>query len=209
MLARYLFGQAEDAARSHREVAAFAAINQMQDAIEIFFLAGADHLNADIGRRTEFEQYIDKINEKLSEPLPFRQRLIEINKVRVLSKHNGVPPNPTELTGYLVEARRFFEEGCQLIFGRSFWIISLIELLPDGETRLCVTEAEKFYHEGQYHRCLVECRKVIYIEIEQHYVIDMFAHGEANLFAQAICKAPTHTKNIFPGLNRLCTGGRP
>src|SRR5258707_4892231 len=111
MLARYFLGQAEDAAKSHREVAAFAAINMLQDAIEIFFLAAADHLNARIERRTEFEQYIDKINEKLAEPLPFRQRLIEINKVRVLSKHNGVPPNTTELMGYLVDARQFFEEA--------------------------------------------------------------------------------------------------
>jgi hypothetical protein len=50
-----------------------------------------EQLKVDINRRTEFEQYIDKISEKLSEPLPFRQRLIEINKVRVLSKHNGIP----------------------------------------------------------------------------------------------------------------------
>jgi hypothetical protein len=195
MLARYFLGQAEDAAKSHREVAAFAAINMLQDAIEIFFLAAADHLNARIERRTEFEQYIDKINEKLAEPLPFRQRLIEINKVRVLSKHNGVPPNTTELMGYLVDARQFFEEGCQKIFGRSFWTISLIELLPDSETRLCVTEAEKFYHEGKYHKCLVECRTAIYIEIEHNYVIDTFKDGGDFIFAQAICKAPHHTKN--------------
>jgi hypothetical protein len=164
MLARYLFGQAEDAAKSHREVASFAAINMLQDAIEIFFLAAADHLNAKIERRTEFEQYIDKINEKLLDPLPFRQRLIEINKVRVLSKHNGVAPNTTELRGYLSEARRFFEAGCQTIFGRQFWTVSLIELLPDGEGRQCVTDAEQFYQGGRYRECLVECRKAIYIE---------------------------------------------
>src|SRR5262245_15797380 len=93
MLARYLFNQAKSAFRSNREVATFAAINSLQDAIEIFFLAAADHLGVEIGRRTEFEQYIDKLNERLAEPLQFRQRLIEINKVRVLAKHNGVPPN--------------------------------------------------------------------------------------------------------------------
>jgi hypothetical protein len=35
MLARYLLGQAENEVRSHREVAAFAAINMLQDAIDI------------------------------------------------------------------------------------------------------------------------------------------------------------------------------
>ena len=78
----------------------------------------AEHLNAEINRRTEFEQYIDRINEKLPEPLPFRQRLIEINKVRILSKHNGVPPNRTELGGYVEDARLLFEEACQKLFSR-------------------------------------------------------------------------------------------
>ena len=194
MLARYLFNEAENAARSGREVAAFAAINILQDAIEIFFLATADHLNAEIGRRTEFEQYIDKINERLPEPLPYRQRLIEINKVRVLSKHNGVPPNTTELTGYLVEARRFFEEACQRVFGKSFWTVSLIDLLPDGEKRTFIVEAERHYQAKEYQKCLAECRKVIYEVIERRYVIDAFAHGES-LLGQSLCQAPSYAKN--------------
>jgi hypothetical protein len=195
MLARYLFSQAKDAVRSNREVATFAAINLLQDAIEIFFLAAAEHLNAEISRKTEFEQYIDKINEKLAEPLPFRQRLIEINKVRVLSKHNGIPPNRTELTGYVEDARLFFEEACQKLFSTSFWTISLIDLLPEGETRQFVTEAEKFYNEGKYYECLIECRKAIYSEIESSYVIDFFADGESSWFAAAMCKAPDYTKS--------------
>jgi hypothetical protein len=190
MLARYLFSQAKDAVRSNREVATFAAINLLQDAIEIFFLAAADHLNAEINRRTEFEQYIDKINEKLAEPLPFRQRLIEINKVRVLSKHNGIPPNRTELTGYVEDARLFFEEACQTLFSTSFWTISLIDLLPESETRQFVTEADKFYSQGEYYSCLIECRKAIYSEIESSYVIDFFVDGENSWFAAAMCKAP-------------------
>ena len=195
MLARYLFSLAKDAVRSNREVATFAAINLLQDAVEIFFLAAAEHLNAEISRRTEFEQYIDKINEKLPEPLPFRQRLIEINKVRILSKHNGVPPNRTELGGYVEDARLFFEDACQKLFSHAFWTISLIDLLPEGETRHFVSQAEKFYNEQEYYNCLVECRKAIYVEIESSYVIDSFVVGESSLFAAALCKAPERTKN--------------
>jgi hypothetical protein len=194
MLARYLFSQSKDAFESNREVATFAAINLLQDAIEIFFLAAADHLNVDINRRTEFEQYLDKINEKLTEPLPFRQRLVEINKVRVLSKHNGIPPNRTELGGYVEDARHFFEAACQKLFDDSFWTISLIDLLPIGEPRQFVTAAESFYNDREFHKCLVECRKAIYVEIEKDYVIDQFLHGD-NMFAAAMCKAPSHTKN--------------
>lgn len=195
MLARYLFSQSKDAVASNREVATFAAINLLQDAVEIFFLAAADHLNIELNRRTEFDQYLDKVSEKLSEPLPFRHRLIEINKVRVLSKHDGIPPNRTELAGYLEDARQFFEEACHRLFDRSFWTISLIELLPMGETRQFVTNAEKLFNEREYHKCLIECRKAIYVEIEAAYVIDQFAHDEVNLLSAAACKSPSHTKN--------------
>ncbi|PDT62570.1 hypothetical protein CO678_09030 [Bradyrhizobium diazoefficiens] len=195
MLARYLFSQSKDAVASNREVATFAAINLLQDAIEIFFLAAADHLNVELNRRTEFDQYLDKIGEKLAEPLPFRHRLIEINKVRVLSKHNGIPPNRTELTGYVEDARQFFEDACEKLFGNSFWTISLIDLLPMGETRQFVSAAEKYFNEREYHKCLVECRKAIFVEIEQDYVIDQFAYGDTNILIAAMCKAPSHTKN--------------
>src|ERR1700704_5460120 len=90
MLARFLCNQALENAKSHREVAGFAAINMLQDSIEIFFLASAEFLNADIGKKTDFEQYIDKVNDRLGDnELPFSRRLVEINKVRVLSKHEG------------------------------------------------------------------------------------------------------------------------
>jgi len=77
----------------------------------------------------------------------------------------------------------------------SFWTISLIDLLPNGETRQFVTEAEKFYNEGKYYLCLIECRKAIYTEIESSYVIDVFTAGENSWFAGAMCKAPDFTKS--------------
>jgi hypothetical protein len=197
MLARYLLGSAEAAQKSHREVGAFAAINMLQDAIEVFFLAAAEHLNADIGKRTEFDGYIDKINEKLPDPLAFRKRLSEINKVRVLSKHDGVPPNATELIGYLQTGRDFFDQACPTIFGRPFWTISLIQLLEDNESKTLASEAEQLFEQRDYLACLIACRKIIFLQIEEDYVIEQFAHSEPgeNSFGFAICKASAYCKN--------------
>jgi len=84
-------------------------------------------LNAVIGRNADFAQYLDRINDKLSpNELPFRQRLLEINKVRILSKHNGVPPNPTELGGYVSIAKDFLEQACLAAFELEFWAVSLL-----------------------------------------------------------------------------------
>src|ERR1700730_2039445 len=150
-LSRYLFHLGSDHASMHRGVAAFACINMLQDAVEIFLLAAAEHVGVKIARRTEFEQYLDLINEKIApDELPFRRRLIEINKVRVLSKHDGIGPNATELSGYVGHARDFFEQACRQIFDHDFWSVSLIELLNDGEKKELLVEAERRFDDGDY-----------------------------------------------------------
>src|SRR2546423_1428587 len=89
-LSRDLFELATQNARSEQEVAGAACVNLLQDAVEIFLLAASDHLNVHLALKTDFPQYLDKINEVIGDELPFRRRLIEINRVRVLSKHDGI-----------------------------------------------------------------------------------------------------------------------
>ena len=135
-LARYLFQLAAQNARSDLDVANSASINLLQDAIEIFLLAAIAHLNVQIGPRTDFPQYLDKIVEATGEELPFRRRLIDINKVRNLSKHDGISPNAKEIVGYLADARKFLEQASNKNLNTDFWSInSLISLLEDRESR--------------------------------------------------------------------------
>src|SRR5262249_46519842 len=86
-LSRYLFELALQNASSRQEIADAVCINLIQDGIEVFFLATIDHLNITVASRTEFSQYLDKLSENLDYELPFRSRLLEINRVRVNSKH--------------------------------------------------------------------------------------------------------------------------
>jgi len=83
-----------------------------------------------------------------------------------------------------VDARQFFEELSE-DFGRCS-DYQPYELLRQ-QTRLCVTEAEKFYHEENT-QMFVECRR-LYIRDEHNYVIDTFKDGGRLYFPQAICKA--------------------
>jgi hypothetical protein len=92
-LSRHLFEMALRNARQQQEAADAAAVNLLQDAIEIFFLAAFDFLNIAVAQRTEFNQYLDKLSDAVGGDLPFRRRLMEINRVRVHSKHEGIPPN--------------------------------------------------------------------------------------------------------------------
>jgi hypothetical protein len=170
-LSRYLFELATQNARSDQEIAGSACVNLLQDAIEIFLLAVSDHLNVDLGPKTAFPQYLDKINEAISDELPFRRRLLEINRVRVLSKHDGIPPNRQEIAGYVSDARKFLEQACTKILGVDFWSISLIQLLDNGDAKNLLLEAEEKFNKGEFSECMVACRKAFYLEFESSYDI--------------------------------------
>src|SRR5260370_8200280 len=86
-LSRYLFELALQNANSQQETADAACMHLIQDAIEVFFLAAFDHLDITVSGRTDFPQYLDKLTEKLNYELPFRRPLLEINRVRLHSKH--------------------------------------------------------------------------------------------------------------------------
>src|SRR5437763_7959208 len=111
LLARRLYDLARDSIRSTNEMSLMVGINILQDSVESFLLAVSEHVNAAVGTRTVFEQYIDLIDEKRSpEKLPFRARLLTLNRLRVASKHHAIPPVKSEAEGMLVPVREFFKE---------------------------------------------------------------------------------------------------
>jgi hypothetical protein len=193
-LSRYLFELATQNARSDQEVAGAACVNLLQDAVEIFLLAASDHLNVHLAVKTDFPQYLDKINEVIGDELPFRRRLIEINRVRVLSKHDGIPPNQKEVAGYVSDVRKFLEQACTKVLNVDFWSISLIQLIDDGEAKNLLLKAETSFTKGDYQKCLIACRKAFYVEFESSYDIqkDMDNPGGGILFGS---RAPYYARN--------------
>jgi hypothetical protein len=191
-LSRYLFELATQNARSDQEVAGAACVNLLQDAIEIFLLAASDHLNVDLSAKTGFPQYLDKMNEAINDELPFRRRLLEINRVRVLSKHDGIPPSSKDIPGYVSDARKFLEQACTKLLGVDFWSISLIQLVDDGEAKNLLLEAETNFKTGTYSECLIACRKAFYVEFESFYDIQKDLEGAGLFFGS---RAPYYARN--------------
>jgi hypothetical protein len=188
-LSRYLFQIAIQNAQSDQEVAGAACVNLLQDAIEIFLLAALDHLNVRVAARTDFPQYLDKINEATNDELPFRRRLLEINKVRVAAKHDGIPPNRKEIQGYVSDAGKFLEQACRKVLDVDFWSVSLTRLLSDNEGKELLLESEKQFDRGDYQECLTSCRKAFYLEFESEY--DIRKDEEAVIFGS---RAPYYAR---------------
>ncbi len=172
----------------HRGVAGFTCITLLDDGLEVFLLTSAEHVSAQLGQRVDFAQYFDLINEKLHpKQLPLRQRLLEIHRVRNSAKHHGVSPNTTELDGYVRDARNFLDHACSQVFDVDFWSVSLIALIEQGEQKDLLSAAETAFKESRFHECLVDCRKVLFLEFEKDYDIKdpgILYWGKAPLYAR-------------------------
>ena len=68
-VSRYLLHLAADNGRM-ATVSSHACINILQDAIEMFFVASAEHLNIASTAQTRFHQYLDLIREKIGHEVP-------------------------------------------------------------------------------------------------------------------------------------------
>ena len=72
LLARRLLDLAGENLSSANELSLAIGVNLLQDSVEAFLLAIAEHVNAQIQGKTGFEQYIDLIDAKIvPKSLPF------------------------------------------------------------------------------------------------------------------------------------------
>jgi hypothetical protein len=198
LLARRLLDLARENLSSANELSLAIGVNLLQDSVEAFLLAVAEHVNAQIQGKTGFEQYIDLIDAKIApKSLPFRARLLSLNKLRVNSKHFGLAPAQSEVSGLLVTVREFYDEVASSILGVTFASVSLIDLLKEGEAKHLVREAEQAFATSDFEACLFSCRKAIFVRIEHDYDIAPFAEEIKGLLELAMLgrKAPYYSRN--------------
>ena len=62
LLARRLYNIACENLRSTNDLSLSVGVNLLQDSVEAFLLAGAEHVNAQVQAKTAFEQYFDLID---------------------------------------------------------------------------------------------------------------------------------------------------
>jgi hypothetical protein len=202
-LARSFFDLAQVYAKSSHDLNLFIAINQLQDAVEIFLFALADHLGISFKEKSSFDGYLESISSHTGANLPFRQRIIALNKARVNSKHYAIQPDRREVNGFISVAREFFVDRSLVHFGLSFDEISLVDLLSSGAIKTHLSNALLALKEKKYGDALIESRKAFYIEFEKNYDISIFKDSLTgaeqakitNLFHGLRCKAPYYARN--------------
>lgn len=174
-LARQLYDFGISCLKSRNDMQLFAAVNLLQDAVESFLVAVADHVKADIDQHTKFDKYFVAIDARIDpNKLPFKNKLLRLNGIRVQSKHHGIQPARDECERVAVSVREFFDEVSASIFGVEFATVSAIDLLREGEAKELLLEAQGARDSKDYERCVIACRKVLYVTFEWAYSVADF-----------------------------------
>lgn len=195
-LARHLYELGSASSRSANDIHLFSAVNLFQDAVEAFLVAVADHVGAAIDQNTNFDKYFVQINEKIApKELPFKNKLLRLNRVRVDSKHYGIQPARDECARLALMVREFFEEVSSSILGASFSTVSAIDLLKDSETKAVLLEAKEALDAGDMGTCAICCRKALFLEIECQYDISAYKDGKPLGLLGGYTSAPYYARS--------------
>lgn len=195
-LARHLFELGNTALRSSNDLHLFAAANLLQDAVEAFLIAVADHVGAKIAQNTKFDKYFVLINERISpKELPFKTKLLRLNLIRVAAKHHGIQPARDECNRVAISVLEFFDEVSASQLGVPFATVSAIDLLDEGEIKQLLLDAKAALEAKDLLSCVIGCRKAIYLAVEHNYDIAKFKDGEPKGLLNAFSDAPFYARN--------------
>ncbi len=91
----------------------------------LFLVLSAEFLDPAIKKHTQFNEYFEKINQKLKgDQLTQKKSIIKLNEARISFKHHGVLPHPSDIELYRIVSKIFFEEYTSVVFGIDFREIS-------------------------------------------------------------------------------------
>lgn len=195
-LARHLFELGTSSLRSGNDLHLFAAVNLLQDAVEVFLISVGEHVGAAIDQHTKFDKYFVQIDEKIKpKELPFKLKLLRLNRIRVDSKHYGIQPARDECDRLSISVREFFDEVSQALLGVPFSTVSALDLLDEGEAKQLLIEAKISLDAGENENCVIACRKAIYLEIERHYDISEYQDGKPQGLLAGFTNAPFFSRS--------------
>lgn len=178
-LARYLFELGQSGLRSSNDLQLFAAANLLQDSVEAFLIAVAEYVGAEFDQNTKFDKYFVNIDAKIApKELPFKVKLLRLNRIRIDAKHHGIQPARDECDRVAVSVREFFDEVSLSVFGVVFASVSAIDLLDDGEPKTLLLDAKAALEAGKPDECVISCRKALYLEVESSYDVSAYKDGK-------------------------------
>jgi soluble cytochrome b562 len=128
------------------------AICTAQDAVELFLRSVIKEHDIAIRDQDGFTVLLDAIDKAAASDqmkVPFRAKVLELNKARVAFKHYGLAPELAASRRLVAYASDFFAEACQRFFGFDFAELSLVDEVQNDVVRSALKRAEQAIEQGE------------------------------------------------------------
>jgi len=194
--AKYLYLGAADGLRSTHPLTAAKALLRVHDAVEMFQLVVLEAVGA--SGKFEFMNFWEQVKVKTSREPPYKDRMGQLNHVRVGFKHKGVLPDLSELRDLADIVLPFFSEVSREFLNVDLSTLSLAELIDDAEAQRHLSAAATLIDAQNYDEAVVEAAKAFYVVATKDsprtpwgphgsdfFDLDTSAHGHTHLSLRA------------------------
>ncbi len=159
LLARYLFQAGETEMKREGEFSPSLAISFFQDSIETLIWTVAKEVDVEMNGkdRFDFESSWTLIQKKSDKLMPYRGKMIDLNKARVGFKHNGNLVAKTTSISCYVHAEDFLRDTSVMFFGVNIFTLSDADSVTDMDVRNYIKCAELAFQAGNIKDTLSAC----------------------------------------------------
>lgn len=167
--AKYLYSAAAAGLGSQSPLAAAEALLRVHDSIEIFQLVVLEKL--DISRKpgSGFMEFWESVRSRVGREPPYKDRLRQLNEMRVAFKHHAILPNLNELRELSTTVRLFLLEVSRDFLVLDFSAISVAGLVDDPDVREHIMAAENLITSQDYKAAVAELAIAFDFTVHQKY----------------------------------------
>lgn len=169
LLSKFLFIKGKESVDLNNSMSCGLAISLFQDAVEMLLWAIVKTNNTN--PKETFMGLWESL-EKSGIILPFKAKMLELNKARVGFKHYGNLPDPQEAVKYCIYTEEFLIESMSSILQINFNELSISDLITNENVKKKIKAAELEFEQDNYHNCVTLCGEAEALALKPLY--DLF-----------------------------------
>lgn len=163
LLSKRLYFCGSDYVDKPDPISAGMAISLFQDSVEILCWCVLKELDAKVRDNASFTSFFDLVEKapknKSSKQLPFKAKILELNKARVNFKHYGNLPDISEAKKFRGYTEEFLRVSFKYFFATDFDSLTLTQLIPFDDIKNIVASSEKALADDNIQDCICELSK--------------------------------------------------
>jgi hypothetical protein len=188
---------------SSDDLALSLVVVNLHDGLDNLLGAVASYIDVQLSEKALLVQTFEAVSQAASEPLPHKMEVLQLNALRIDTKHKGLVPNPKAVLSLAPLLERLCDEICRRFFDKSLMQVSLVDAVEDPRLRERMRQVEGLIDADKFKDALESMAVVLFEQFDFMYIDE--SGGTGPIFAGTSPIAgprplPETQKRVFPSL---------